>query len=93
MSNRAIQNVFVAFQQQLNSSKQPLKNRKAIHAITHCRTREMGVSVYTCKDQHKPVNRVNSPAEGCQQEMMAVQFCGEEGQMIVSNAPTRYRYR
>ncbi len=60
MSNRAIQNVFLAFQQQLNNSKQPLKNRKAIHAITHCRTREMGVSVYTCKDQHKPIEQFHS---------------------------------
>jgi len=60
MSNRAIQNVFVAFQQQLNNSRQPLKNRKAIHAVTHCRTREMGVSVYTCKDNHTPIEQFHS---------------------------------
>lgn len=60
MSNRAIQNLFAAYKSQLNNTPQPLKNRKAIHAITHCRTREMGVSVYACKDLHQPIEQPHS---------------------------------
>ena len=60
MSNRTIQKMFVAFKQPLDNSKQPIKNRKAIHAITHCRTKGMGVSVYRCKDHHQPIEQFHS---------------------------------
>lgn len=60
MSNRSIQNVFIAFQEQLAHTKQPLKNHKAIDAITHCRTRDMGVSVYTCRHGHAPIEQFHS---------------------------------
>ncbi len=52
MSDRTIQNLFVAYHDKLKASKQPLKNLKAIDALTRCRTQAMGVSYYTCKDNH-----------------------------------------
>lgn len=52
MSDRTIQKLFSTYREPLRASKQPLKNRKAIHALTHCRTRELGVSYYACKDNH-----------------------------------------
>ena len=49
MSNRAIQNLFFCFSDQLKKTQQPLKNLKAIDALTHCRTPAMGVSYYRCQ--------------------------------------------
>ena len=49
MSSRAIQNLFACFSEQLKSTKQPVKNLKAIDALTHCRTRALGASYYRCK--------------------------------------------
>lgn len=60
MSNRLIQNIFAAFKSHLDTSPQPLKNRKAIHAITHCRTREMGLSYFTCSDNHVGIEQYHS---------------------------------
>ena len=60
MSNRTIQNLFSAYKNTLDSTPQPLKNRKAIYAITHCRTREMGVSVYSCSENHKGIEQCHS---------------------------------
>jgi hypothetical protein len=55
MSDRLLQNIFLSYADHLNNSPQPLKNRKAIYAIQHCRTKALGESVYTCNDNHKPV--------------------------------------
>lgn len=60
MSNRLIQNIFSVYKNQLDASPQSLKNRKAIHAITHCRTREMGVSYYSCSENHQGVEQFHS---------------------------------
>lgn len=60
MSNRIIQNIFSAYKDHLDQSSQPLKNRKAIHAITHCRTREMGVSYYSCSKNHTGIEQFHS---------------------------------
>lgn len=60
MSNRAIQNLFGCFADQLAKTKQPLKNLKAIDALTHCRTRAMGVSYYRCKDHHAEIEQLHS---------------------------------
>lgn len=57
VSNRTIQNIFQAYSNDLSRTPQPLKNRKAIYAIQHCRTREMGVSYYSCRAQHNRVEQ------------------------------------
>lgn len=60
MSKRMIQNIFKSCADQLEKIPQPLKNRKAIFAITHCRTAEMGVSYYCCAAQHDMVEQYHS---------------------------------
>jgi hypothetical protein len=60
MSDRSIQNLFIAYQNKLATTKQPLKNHKAIHAITHCRTEEMGTSYYACEDRHDNIEMHHS---------------------------------
>ena len=52
MSKKTIQNIFKTYQKYLASTPQPLKNRKAIDAITHCRTGAMGTSYFSCKENH-----------------------------------------
>src|SRR5690554_565461 len=60
MSNRAIQNLFFCFSDQLKKTQQPLKNLKAIDALTHCRTPAMGVSYYRCQSNHAEVEQLHS---------------------------------
>lgn len=60
MSNHAIQKLFTAFGPQLANTPQPLKNRKAIHSIIHCRTAEMGTSYYDCPSRHKAIEQHHS---------------------------------
>lgn len=60
MSDRSIQNIFKSYETHLALSRQPLKNRKAIHAITHCRTKEMGSSYYSCPDRHEAMEVCHS---------------------------------
>ncbi len=60
MSKRTIQNIFKSQSDYLSRTPQPLKNRKAISAITHCRTREMGVSYFACKDRHEVIEQYHS---------------------------------
>jgi hypothetical protein len=60
MSNRTIQNLFVAYRDELAQSRQPLKNRKAIYALTHCRTRAMGVNYYACGAGHQGIEQFHS---------------------------------
>lgn len=60
MSKRIIQNIFSAYNDQLQQRPQSLKNRKAIYALTHCRTREMGVSLYQCDAQHEATEQYHS---------------------------------
>lgn len=60
MSNYSIQKIFSAYKHQLDNSPQPLKNRKAIYAITHCRTRDMGVSYFSCSENHKGIEQFHS---------------------------------
>ncbi len=60
MSDRSIQNIFKSYETHLALSRQPLKNRKAIHAITHCRTKEMGSSYYSCPDRHEAIEVCHS---------------------------------
>ena len=60
MSSRAIQNLFACCSEQLKQTKQPLKNLKAIDALTHCRTRALGVSYYRCKLNHAEIEQLHS---------------------------------
>ena len=60
MSSRAIQNLFACFSEQLKSTKQPVKNLKAIDALTHCRTRALGASYYRCKLNHAEIEQLHS---------------------------------
>lgn len=61
MSNREIQKIFQAFEPQLNASRQPLKNRKAIGSLTRCRTERMGYSYYTCgNNRHEGITCYHS---------------------------------
>lgn len=55
MSERAIQKIFKSQYQSLIHSAQPLKNLKAIDAITHCRTKAMGSSYFRCVSNHKAI--------------------------------------
>ena len=47
--NKLIQNIFRAHAPRLRASRLPIKHRKAIDAITTCRTAERGTSVYRCE--------------------------------------------
>jgi hypothetical protein len=60
MSNYTIQNIFKSYENYLASTPQPLKNRKAIHAITHCRTEVMGTSYFSCPEGHQPIKQHHS---------------------------------
>ncbi len=60
MSNRKLQNLFRSHLDYLDSTPQPLKNRKAISAIAFCRTPEMGTSYFTCNHQHKPIEQFHA---------------------------------
>jgi len=60
MSNRKLQNLFRSHLNALDNSPQPLKNRKAIQAITQCRTPDMGVSYFSCQSNHKPIEQYHS---------------------------------
>lgn len=60
MSNKTIQNIFKAYQDYLASTPQPLKNRKAIHALTHCRTDVMGASYFSCEENHEVIQQQHS---------------------------------
>ena len=55
MSDRTIQNLFVAYRDKLVAEKQPLKNLKAIDSLTRCRTSSMGTSYFACKNNHPGV--------------------------------------
>lgn len=52
MPDRTIQRLFLSCRSELDASPQPLKNRQAIAAITHCRTPDMGVTYYGCPEGH-----------------------------------------
>src|SRR5690606_39837845 len=60
MSSRAIQNLFACYSEQLKNTRQPLKNLKAIDALTHCRTRALGASYYRCKLNHAEIEQLHS---------------------------------
>lgn len=60
MSNRAIQKLFFCFSDQLKKTQQPLKNLKAIDALTHCRTPTMGASYYRCQSNHAEIEQLHS---------------------------------
>lgn len=52
MPDRTIQRLFLSCKAALDASPQPLKNRQAISAITQCRTRDLGASLYACPEGH-----------------------------------------
>lgn len=60
MSDRILQTIFTAFTPYLERTPQPLKKRKAIYAITHCRKRSLGVSYFSCKDNHEVIEQLHS---------------------------------
>ena len=47
-----LQNIFNCYKRQLFEMPLALKHRKAVNAITQCRTAAMGVSAYECDDKH-----------------------------------------
>lgn len=53
MPNRTIQKLLIAHKSTLDKTRQPIKNRKAISALTQCQTRDMGVSLYACPERHE----------------------------------------
>ncbi|MBU2886763.1 transposase [Gilvimarinus agarilyticus] len=55
MSERALQEIFQSQYDELLSRPQPLKNLKAIDAISQCRTKAMGSSFFQCASLHKPI--------------------------------------
>ena len=57
---RWMQNLFRYEFNDLVTSTHPLKNIKAIEAIKGCRTAEMGVSYFTCRDRHEVYERAHS---------------------------------
>ena len=52
-SKYLLQNIFTCYKKQLSKKPMPLKHRKAVEAITHCRTAVMGVSAYECDKERK----------------------------------------
>ena len=59
-SRYLIQNIFKSYAGYLQTCNHPLKNIKAIHAITHCRTSTLGVSYFSCEHQHTPIEQYHS---------------------------------
>ena len=53
MPDRTIQKLLRSCQPDLEQKPQPLKNLKALDALTQCRTPEMGVSYYACPKGHE----------------------------------------
>jgi len=53
MPKRTIQKLFRAYKPVLDRTPQPLKNRKAIEALSLCQTRELGVSYFGCPEGHE----------------------------------------
>ena len=60
VSNKLLQNIFISQSAQLQKLRHPLKNLKAIDAISQCRTKEMGASYYSCKDSHSVIEQPHS---------------------------------
>ena len=60
VSKKLIQNIFKSQQAVLERTPQPLKNLKAIDAISHCQTKAMGVSYFTCQDNHEVIEQHHS---------------------------------
>ena len=58
--DRRLQNIFVAFSAQLKRQKHPLKDIKAIEAISRCRTEALGTAYYSCENQHGTVTQHHS---------------------------------
>lgn len=59
-TNKVIQNLFQAYSSYLKQTKQPIKNLDAIYAIKHCRTKQMGSSIYSCPDKHEEITQHHS---------------------------------
>lgn len=51
--DRRLQNIFVAFSAQLKRQKHPLKDIKAIEAISRCRTEALGTAYYSCENKQQ----------------------------------------
>lgn len=60
MPDRTIQKLFQTYKPDLDQIPQPLKNLKAIDALTQCQTPEMGVSYYACPNGHDPWEHYHS---------------------------------
>jgi len=58
--DRLIQNLFLSQLPRLQRQRHPLKNLKAIDAISQCRTRALGMTYFRCKDQHAPIEQLHS---------------------------------
>lgn len=59
-SDRLLQNIFLANSFHLRSIKRPLKDIKAIEAISRCRTENLGTSYYRCEENHEIVAQHHS---------------------------------
>jgi len=58
--DRRLQNIFLAYSSQLAKQKRPLKDIKAIAAISRCRTEALGTGYYTCQNDHEVVAQHHS---------------------------------
>lgn len=59
-NDRIVQNIFRCYAPSLRQQRRPLKDIKAIDAITDCRTEAMGVSYYACPEGHDAKAQVHS---------------------------------
>lgn len=59
-SRQLLQNIFKSYSSYLSNLAHPLKNIKAIQAITHCRTAAMGSRYFSCEQQHPPIEQHHS---------------------------------
>jgi len=58
--DRRLQNIFTAYSSQLAKQRRPLKDIKAIEAITRCRTEALGSGYYSCLNNHEVVTQHHS---------------------------------
>lgn len=75
MSDRSIQKMLAAYEPLICRVPQPQKIRKAIYALSRCRTNELGSSYYRCPEGHEQIEHAHS----CRHRSCSV--CGNKGRL------------
>lgn len=75
MSDRRIQKLLSAYEPTICSVQQPEKIRKAMYALSRCRTSELGSSYYRCPEGHELVEHAHS----CRHRSCSV--CANKGRL------------